>query len=156
MGRVWFLLTLLSPGVPVGSTAMRFGCWAGVGTAGKTQGLPWEEILNLGAVVALPLQPLSQSPLAEMAMKPSSSTFWVILKLPDKQKLHCQLITLFGKNRAALALQRKGLVTWRPGERAQGCSFPVEECVFGECCPGGSWNLKHPYLLHLSLADAAP
>lgn len=116
MGRVWFLLTLLSPGVPVGLTAMSFGCWAGVGTAGKTQGLPWEEILNLGAVVALPLQPLSQSPLAEMAMKPSSSTFWVILKLPDKQKLHCQLITLFGKNKAALALQRKGLVTWRPGK----------------------------------------
>lgn len=155
---VWFLLTLRSPGVLVGSRAVRF--WV-LGWCGDCRE-------NTGATVGGDPQPGSCG-CSVFTSPTTESPPWqrgghgaqfihilgVILKLPDKQKLHCRLITLFGKNRAALALQRKGLVTWRR-ERAQGCRFPVEECVFGECCPGGIWNLKHLYLQHFSLADAAP
>lgn len=128
--------------------------------AGKIQGLPWEEILSPGAVAALPCLNSSKDtgrgggglflptepPGREAATEPSSSAFWIMLKLLDKQEWSCRMITLFGKNRAALALQRKGSVNLTR-EWAQGC-FPVEECVFGEPCPtpgaqeaAGIWSI---------------
>lgn len=129
-----------------------------MGTAGKIQRPPWEEILGLGAAVALQtlcelavggFPPHHRAPGQRGGPQPSSSTFWVVLKLPDKQELHCPLITLFGKNRAALALQRRGLSYLMLGE-GSGLLLPSGGMCFPRAlphwwCPRGSWNLKHPY-----------
>lgn len=100
--------------------------------------------------------------------EPSFSTFWVMLKLPDKQEHRCRAITLFGKNRAA----KKGLGYLTPGE-GSGLLLPSAGMWFWRAqprsrCPEATgirsipicsiscWLMQCPDLMYLPTPCAHP
>lgn len=134
---VWLLLPLLHTlGRLRGEHQWLLGCWENTGSALKdpqprgcacsAMPKPFRRHRQRGWGLFLPTKPPGRG----------AAQFFHILdnaEAVDKQDWSCRMITLFGKNRAALALQRKGSVTWC-GE-GSGLLLPSEECIFGEPYP---------------------